>query len=241
MRLSLLNLIWALGSLFMFGTSLQAQSPLTVYAQGGLIIGTPLGNISSVPEGATGKLGVGANAGLELKINLSRRMSLNTGILFAHKSNEFETPVSGKYNLSDGILGIKLPFPINAKYKGTATGEFSNQYLDFPIYVGLQTGRRTVLSFGYQYSQLLQGRLNGEADVKALLLNFRDQEFDESHLISEEDHAALAGVHYQIADHLEMRLRFAYGLKGIFTEAPEGMDNMRNLYMGLMLAYGFRP
>ena len=229
-----------LGIITLITVQTKAQSPIAIYLEGGLIMGTPLGSISSVPEGATGRLGIGANAGIEVGVRLINRLSLHGGALFAHKSNEFQTPVAGKYNLAGGVLGIRLPFPVNVKYTGTATGEFSNQYVDFPLYLGFQAGKRTTVSLGYQYSHLLSGRLDGEADVKALALNFRDQEFDESHLIKGYDHAAIAGVHYQLVNNLEMRLRFSYGLNGIFSEAPEGMNNMRNLYLGAMLAYGFR-
>ena len=234
-----LNFLLLLGLINLIAEPTEGQSPLTVFVEGGLIIGTPLGPISTVSEGASGRLGQGVNAGIEVSARLLDRWSFNGGILFAHKSNEFQTPVAGKYNLAGGVLGIRLPFPINAKYTGIADGEFSNQYLDFPVFFGFHTGKRTALSIGYQYSHLLRGRLDGEADVKALLFNFRDQEFDESHLIKGFDHAAIAGVHYRFVNNLELRLRFSYGLNGIFSQTPEGMSNMRNLYLGAMLAYGF--
>lgn len=215
---------------------LDAQSRISIYAQGGLLVGTPFGEI---PEGATGRPGVRASTGLEMRWNATEIFTVHLGALFAHKSNEFQTPVTGKYNISDGILGIRLPFPINVNYTGTVQGAISNKYVDIPIYGGVRVGRRTMLTLGYQYSHLLDGQFDGTADVRALALNFPGQEFDESHLLREDDHAAIAGMHYLLFDQLEMRLRFGFGLNNIFTEIPEGMSSMRNLYLGVMLAYGF--
>lgn len=215
---------------------LKAQSRISLYAQGGVLIGSPFGEI---PEGATGKPGVRASTGVEMKWVIDSNFSAHIGGLFAHKSNEFQTPVTGKYNISDGVLGIRLPFPINVNYSGTVYGAISNKYVDVPIYLGFQLGKRTMLALGYQYSHLLDGQFDGTADVRALALNFPGQKFDESHLLRKDDHAAIAGMHYRLFDQLEMRLRFGYGLNNIFTEIPDGMSSLRNLYLGMMLAYGF--
>lgn len=214
----------------------KAQSRISIYAQGGVLIGTPFGEI---PEGATGKPGVRASTGVEMKWALANKFSVHMGALFAHKSSEFQTPVTGKYNISDGVLGIRLPFPINVNYRGTVYGAISNKYVDIPVYGGFQVGKRTMLALGYQYSRLLEGQFDGTADVRALALNFPGQAFDESHLLRKDDHAATVGMHYRLFDQLEMRLRFGYGLNDIFTEIPEGMNSLRNLYLGVMLAYGF--
>ena len=236
MKNCLLNLCL---SFILFGSivsQVEAQSRISVYAQGGVLIGTPFGEI---PEGATGKPGVRASAGAEMKWIVANKYSLHFGVLFAHKSNEFRTPVTGKYNISDGVLGIKLPFPLNVNYRGTVNGAISNKYIDIPFYAGFQVGKRMMLTLGYQYSHLLEGQFDGTADVRALALNFPGQKFDESHLLRKDDHAAMAGMHYRLFNQLEMRLRFGYGLNNIFTEIPEGMSSLRNLYLGLMLAYGF--
>lgn len=236
MKNCVLNLSLAFVLFMALVLQLKAQSRISIYAQGGVMIGSPFGEI---PEGATGKPGVRASTGVEMKWAAAPKISIHVGALFAHKSNEFQTPVTGKYNISDGVLGIRLPFPINVNYRGTVYGAISNKYVDLPIYGGLQVGRRTMITLGYQYSHLLDGQFDGTADVRALTLNFPGQEFDESHLLRQDDHAAIAGMHYLLFDQLEMRLRFGYGLNNIFTEIPDGMSSMRNLYLGVMLAYGF--
>ena len=214
----------------------EAQSGFSLYAQGGALIGTPMGKI---PEGATGKLGVKFSSGIELKWIAFQNFSLHLGALFAHKSNEFQTPVEGKYNISDGVLGVQLPFPININYRGTVNGAISNKYIDIPLYGGFRVGRRLTLALGYQYSRLLEGQFDGEVDVRALALSFPDQKFDESHLLRKDDHAAVVGAYFSLTDRWEIRFRFAGGLNDIFTEIPEGMSSLHNLYMGVMLAYGF--
>ena len=236
MKKCLLNLSLVLSLFLTVVFQLEAQSRVVLYAQGGVLVGTPFGEI---PEGATGRPGVRASTGIEMKWTATSIFSVHLGALFAHKSNEFQTPVTGKYNISDGVLGIRLPFPINVNYTGTVYGAISNKYVDIPIYGGIQIGRKTMLTIGYQYSHLLDGQFDGTADVRALALNFPGQEFDESHLLRDDDHAAIAGMHYQFFDQLEMRLRFGFGLNNIFTEIPDGMSSMRNLYLGVMLAYGF--
>jgi len=236
MKNCLLNLSLTFLLFTSFFLHLQSQSRISLYVQGGVLIGSPFGEI---PEGATGKPGVRASTGAEMKWEIGHRFSAHIGALFAHKSNEFQTPVTGKYNISDGVLGIRLPFPINVNYTGTVYGAISNKYVDLPFYAGFQVGKRVMLALGYQYSHLLEGQFDGTADVRALALNFPGQEFDESHLLRKDDHAAIAGMHYRLFDQLEMRLRFGYGLNNIFTEIPEGMSSLRNLYLGLMFAYGF--
>lgn len=236
MKNCLLNLSLAFVLFVSIVLQLKAQGKISVYVQGGVLIGSPFGEI---PEGATGKPGVRASTGAEMKWDVADKFSVHIGALFAHKSNEFQTPVTGKYNISDGVLGIKLPFPINVKYSATVYGGISNKYVDIPLYGGFQVGKKIMLALGYQYSHLLEGQFDGTADVRALALNFPGQEFDESHLLRKDDHAAIAGMHYRLFHQLEMRLRFGYGLNNIFTEIPEGMNSLRNLYLGVMLAYGF--
>ena len=67
--------------LFIFSTSLHAQL-LSIDLRGGIITGTPYGE---VPEGATGAPGFGLTAGAQLGLNLSKGLGLRVGLMYSQK------------------------------------------------------------------------------------------------------------------------------------------------------------
>ena len=202
----------------------------------GTIVGSPV--MSPIPEGATGQPGWGINVGTEFLFSFDEKLSIHGGIQYAVKGSEYMSPIEGKYDVAEGVLGIELPFPLEADYTGEVEGKFKNTYLDFPIYVNYRILKRLSLSAGFQYSKLLSGSMTGEVDVNTLLfLNFNNQAFDQSELIKENDKALLGELNIHILDNLVLQLRGSYGLSPILTEDPSGLGNPRNIYLGVMLGY----
>ena len=202
----------------------------------GTIVGSPV--MSPIPEGATGQPGWGINVGTEILFSIDEKLSLHGGVHYAVKGSEYTSPIEGRYDVAEGVLGIELPFPLEADYTGNVEGKFKNTYLDIPFYVKYRVLKRLSLSAGFQYSKLLSGSMTGEVDVNTLLfLNFIDQPFDQSELIKENDKALLGELNFHILDNLELKLRGTYGLSPILTEDPSGLGNPRNIYLGVMLGY----
>ena len=152
---------------------------------------------------------------MEVSSKIVKNLSLRGGIYYAIKGSEFQSPIEGKYDVAEGIFGLQLPFPLEVNYTGTVTGVYENRYLDFPIYLHFRPLKRVSVGAGYQYSKLLKGHMAGTVDVKALLLNFNNQEFDQTELIRSSDQSVLAEFGFQITNTLNLKLRGSMSMSGI--------------------------
>lgn len=209
-----------------------AQIEVNAHINGGMILGTPF---MEIPEGATGKLGKGPYFGAELQFPIIDKLSLRGGVYYAIKGSKFQSPIEGRYDVAEGILGISLPFPLEVNYTGTVDGEFENRYLDFPIYLHYQVVKRFSVGVGYQLSSLLDGRMDGTVDVRALFLNFDDQEFDQSEFIKKGDQAIIGELNFHPTERFSIKLRGSWGTQEILTEDTSGLGNPKNYYLGVML------
>ena len=219
----------------LFSMIAYAQSPVSFHINAGIIIGTPY---FEPPEGATGQPGIGPLYGVELSTEIAPKLRLRCGVQYAIKGSEFQSPITGEYDVAEGLLGLKLPFPLEVDYTGEVDGEYENRYLDFPVYLQYQALRKVSVGVGYQYSKLLKGHMSGTVDVKALFMNFNDQEFDESALIKNHDQAILAEVNFHILKNLELKLRGSYGIEPIMIEDSSGLGIPKNYYLGMMIGVG---
>lgn len=210
-----------------------AQIPVGLHLVGGITLGAPYA--PSDTEGATGQAVPGTHIGAEIRVPVFKKITFRTGVNYAAKGVRFQSPVEGKYDISDGILGIKLPFPVNVKYTGAVDGTFANEYFDFPIYFQYRPRKWFSIGAGYQFSKLIKGNMSGTVDVKALYLTFNDQEFDESELIKKYDQAFLVEFGFHFLKRFELKLRGNTGTTPIFTEAPQGMSNPKNYYGAILL------
>ena len=90
---------------------------------------------------------------------------------------------------------------------------------------------------GYQYSKLLKGSLTGSVDVKALLLTFKDQAFDESAFIETRENVALLSIGKQLSDRINVSLEMSASLNRLMNKEEEGLRNPRNVYMHLLVGF----
>lgn len=202
----------------------------------GITTGSPI-VVKNIPSGATGKPGLGLNAGLELTYLFLPKFSVTIGGAYAQKGSSFTSPVSGKYDAARGVFGQRFPFPVRVKYTGTVEAAFNMTYLDFPILVNLNL-KKWWLGLGYQYSTMLEGSLDGSVDVKALLLNFNDQAFDESSNIKDYDHALILKIGRQLTRRFSIATDFTVSTQRLMIEMEEGFSNPRNVFVNVLL--GFR-
>ena len=217
---------------FFFSTTSLAQKPISFQLNSGMILGAPY---TKPPEGATGQLGKGPLYGLEMGVPIMQKFSIRGGVYYSIKGGKFQSPIEGKYDVAEGILGLKLPFPLKVNYTGDVDGAFENRYLDFPVYLRFRPFKLFSFGAGYQFSKLLKGKMTGTVDVKALLMKFNDEPFDQSEMVNKNDGAFLAELNFHFSENFEAKLRGSLGAKDVLIEDASGMGVPRNYYLGVIL------
>lgn len=201
----------------------------------GITTGSPI-VLKNIPSGATGKPGLGLNAGLELTYLFHPKFSVTIGGAYAKKGSSFSSPVSGKYDATRGVFGARFPFPLRVKYTGTVDAGFDMTYLDFPILANIHL-KKWWIGLGYQYSTMLEGSLDGSVDVKALLLKFNDQAFDESDNIKDYDHSIILKIGRQLTNRFSIATDFTVSGQQLMIEAEEGFSNPRNVFINVLVGF----
>lgn len=219
----------------LFLTQSYAQS-LSIEAYGGIVTGSPLGE---VPEGATGAPGVGPYVGLTTTYQFNPRLALRTGALYAHKGSEYDAPIIGRTKVNRRILGINIEFPFNLKYEGRAQGAYSNHYIAIPAVLIYRTKGRFSFTAGGYAAHLLKGSHEGSVDVRvANLFNVNDEPFDATPSLATWDFGAIAGTEFRIMDRLYADFSANVGLISVNSENPEGLEGIyRNIYVAFGLHY----
>ena len=204
----------------------------------GLNIGAPIpDDVRNSPEGTTGAPGAKLAVGAISELVLTKKLSFSSGLLLSIKGAKFSGPMDGKFNIAKEILGDNFPIEINVDIEGEMEGEFSNTYLDIPLFISYQANRKWQFSAGYQYARLQRAQFNGTADIKVFFINLKNQEWDESELIAMNEHALLAGMKYNISKRISANLQMNYAMTKLFAEESDDFPNPRNIYMKLMVGY----
>ncbi len=215
---------------------LQSQSlSSSIIAKGGISIGGPLA-FSNIPSEATGQAGLGPNLSLHWREQFHSNFSISIGIGYSEKGATFTSPVSGKYDAARGILGEEFPIPLRIGYTGIVDGIIENRYLDFPIIASYHL-KQWRFGVGYQYSKLLSGSLTGLVDVKALLLTFRDQVFDESDIIKSRENVGIVSIGRQLSNRLSISLDATMSFDKLMSKVEDGIINPRNTYVHLLVGF----
>lgn len=206
-----------------------------VLLRGGLSVGSPI-IVKDIPAEATGRPGLGPNLGIQWRERFHPNFSLSIGLGYSEKGSQFTSPVAGKYDAARGIWGESFPIPIRINYTGVVDAKIQNSYLDFPIIASIHTTRWR-FGLGYQYSKLLKGSLTGSVDVKALLLTFKDQAFDESANIQTRENVALLSIERAFSDRVSLAFETTVSLGRLMIKEEEGVSNPRNVYVHLLVGY----
>ncbi len=201
----------------------------------GITTGSPI-ILKDIPSGATGKPGLGLNAGLELTYLFHPKFSVSIGGAYAKKGSSFTSPVSGKYDATRGVFGERFPFPLRVNYTGTVEAGFDMTYLDFPILANIHL-KKWWIGLGYQYSMMLEGSLNGSVDIKALLLKFNDRAFDESSNIKDYDHSIILKIGRQLTNRFSIATDFTVSGQQLMIEMEEGFSNPRNVFINVLVGF----
>ena len=209
---------------------------LSLDLKGGIITGTPYGE---VPEGATGAPGFGITAGAQMGLNLSKSIGIRAGLMYSQKKSTYDSPISGTTRVSRSIFGINVPIPFDLSYEGRAMGEYDNQYLDIPFGLVINPGKRLSYTLGGYAAYLLEGSHTGTVDVQVInLINVNDEAFDQSNLIEKLDLGVMAGVDLRILNRISAFLNLQVGMKNVNRENPEGLEGIyRNIYLSAGLSY----
>jgi len=216
-----------------FGQLNHKRSHLDIRA--GITTGSPI-VVKNIPSGATGQPGIGLNIGLEYTYAFHPKFSMTLGAAYAKKGSSFTSPVSGKYDATRGVFGERFPFPLRVKYTGNVSAGFDMTYLDFPVIININM-KKWWIGLGYQYSKMLNGTLDGSVDVKALLLKFNDQAFDESENIKDYDHSAILKIGRQLTNRISIATDFTVSAQRLMIEAEEGFSNPRNVFVNVLVGF----
>ncbi len=207
----------------------------SIIARGGISIGGPIA-FSDIPSEATGQPGLGPNLSLLWREQFYSNFSISIGIGYSEKGATFTSPVSGKYDAARGILGEEFPIPLRIGYTGIVDGVIENRYLDFPIIASYHL-KQWRFGLGYQYSKLLKGSLTGLVDVKALLLTFKDQTFDESSLIKNRENVGIVSIGRQVSNRLSLSIDATMSFDKLMNKVEDGLINPRNTYVHLLVGF----
>jgi len=220
--------------------SYSQDSPRRFHIDGvlGLNVGAPIpDDVGSASEGTSGAPGAKIAVGAISELMLTKKVSFSSGLLFSMKGASFSGPMEGKFDIAKQILGDNFPIEINVDIEGEIEGEFSNAYLDIPLFFSIQANRKWQFSAGYQYSRLQRAKFSGTADIDVFFLKLKNQRWNESDLIAKNDHALLGGMKYNISKRISANLQMNYAMTKLFAEESDDFPNPRNIYMKLMVGY----
>ena len=84
----------------------------------------------------------------------------------------------------------------------------------------------------------MKGSLTGLVDVKALLLTFNDQVFDESSFIKTRENVGIVSIGRQVSNRLNVSLDATMSFDRLLTNVvAEGLVNPRNTYVHLLVGF----
>jgi hypothetical protein len=214
---------------------LMKSVALKVGANGGAPIGP-------VPEGASGKPGVGLMVALVGQFHLKGKIFFQPELEYSFKGATFHTPISG-----DTIENREIPagsgnfYPFPTTYAGSVDGSFANHYLIMPMMFNLRLANWSVEA-GPWVGYLLKGQNSGLADIVVgnNYTSVEDEPFDQTEFLNGYDYGVAAGVNYEHKSRLFGGLRLSYGLRSVYESDYSQVDgSFRNIYAQLGMGYRF--
>ena len=113
---------------------------------------------------------------------------------------------------------------------------FDMTYIDFPLVANLHL-KKWWIGLGYHYSKMLNGTLDGLIDVKALLLRFNDQAFDDSDNIKDYDHGVVLQIGHQFTNRFSISTDFMISGQRLMIVPEEGFSNPRNVFVNVLVGF----
>lgn len=233
----------ALCSLLIATTMFAADEP---HVQFGLRIGGAVGSpipIGDVPAGASGSPVIGLVAGAYVDWYHGQTWSVVSEIQYVHYGSTFNTPLEDQPYVDRVPVqtpdGNTVIFEVNTTFTGTATGEFSNDYLQVPVNAAWQAFDSWRFLGGLYAGWLVSTQSHatgvGQVGIRPETVE-KDMYFNEK--INALDYGMQLGVQYQAFSDMDIDLRGTLGFTSIFAQDFQTVDRtVRNVFFHVTLAY----
>jgi hypothetical protein len=214
--------------------------------QMGLRIGGAVGSpipIGEVPEGATGAPAVGIVAGAYVDWFHGQTWSVVSELRYVHYGSSFATPLEDQPYIDRVPVqtpdGGTVIFEVNTTFTGTATGEFSNDYLQVPVYAAWQAFETWRFTGGLYAGWLVSTQSHatgvGQVGIRPETVE-KDMYFNDK--INALDYGMELGAQYQAFSDLDIDLRGILGFTSIFSKDFQTVDRtVQNVFFHVTLAY----
>jgi len=223
------------------GTSASSLEPW-FGAKIGTTVGSPV-PFGNIPEGATGAPILGVVAGLWVDWYAVDTWSVISEIQYVHCGASFSTPLTN-HPIIDRIPvtapdGTTVIYEVETVFTGTATGEFSNDYVQFPVYAAWKPLDQWRFTGGGYLGWLVATRSyavgKGQVGIRPETVE-QNMYFDEK--INGLDYGVSLGAQYRAFDDLWLDLRGTLGLTSVFDEDFRTVDrSVQNFYFHVTIAY----
>lgn len=219
------------------------RSPeIAAFVKVGTSIGSPV-PFGNIPEGATGSPVLGLLAGGSVVFPIAKKWSIQTEIQFCHYGARFTTPLNNQSYIDKVAIttpdGGVVIFDVETTFTGTATGRFSNSYIQLPVSVVYSLSAKWNLLggvyMGWLTSTSSYANGVGQVGIRPEVVN-RDMYFDSN--ISGIDYGLSLGVQYEITPALVLDARGTLGLTSVFDEKFKTITySVRNTFLQLSIQY----
>ncbi len=204
-------------------------------------IGAPL-PFGNIPEGATGAPVVGLILGTWTTYNFTDKLSLSLEFNYSVKGASFTTPLVDQYYEDIQYLpkpdGTYEEVTIVTFFNGTAKGKFDNQYLEWPVFIGLKTFKKVRLLgglyFAYMFSTSTYATGQGTVGYSTTVVT-RSLPFDDE--LAKFDFGPMLGAKYQNGDRFSFDGRMTFGIPSIFKDSYKTIDYSINNFYFQFAAY----
>jgi hypothetical protein len=239
-----LILLCICGALPQRGLAQTAEEGL--HPSAGVRIGSAIGSpipIGDVPEGASGTPVVGIVVGAYVDWYTGHNWSVVSEVQFVHYASTFSTPLTDQPYIDQVPIqtpdGGTVILEVNTSFTGTATGQFSNDYLQLPVYAAWQAFDRWRFISGVYLGWLIATKSHatgsGQVGIRPETVE-KDMYFSEK--LNGLDYGIQLGAQYQAFTDLSLDLRGVLGLTSIFDEQFQTVDRtIQNTFVHLTLSY----
>ena len=224
-----------------------AASPLRaldpwVGAKIGTSVGSPV-PFGDIPEGATGSPILGLVAGFWVDWYAKDTWTVVSEVQYVHYGASFSTPLEN-HPIIDRVPvsapdGTTVIYEVETVFTGTATGEFSNDYVQFPVYAAWKPMDQWRFTGGGYVGWLVSTNSyavgKGQVGIRPEVIE-QDMYFNEK--INGLDYGLQLGTQYWAFEDLFLDMRATLGLTSVFDQEFRTVDRtVQNFYVHLTLAY----
>lgn len=200
----------------------------------------PLGNI---PAGASGSAVVGVVMGATVTWDFGTDWSVVSELQYVHYASSFSTPLTNQPYIDKVKVsapdGTQVVYDVSTTFTGTATGRFSNDYVQVPVLAAYQASKAATIVGGLYVGWLFANSSHatgiGRVGIRPEVVE-KDMYFGEK--LNGIDYGLQAGARYALNTVLGIEVRGTYGLTSVFAPDFATVDQtVRNLYVHCCLTY----